>query len=184
MTRALLPLLVLLSSCGAAERAEPTTPVERTEVSPSPDRPSDPRMAAMLDAHVARRAAHCAPPLAWSEALAREAQAWADHLGANGCALEHSTSGFGENLAAGTAGALTPEDYVEMWYREGEGYSFSSGGFSMETGHFTQLVWVASERLGCGVTTCGGLDVWVCNYDPPGNYEGQYRENVLPTSCR
>jgi len=54
----------------------------------------------------------------------------------------------------------------------------------MSTGHFTQLAWVATTSIGCGVTQCGGLELWVCNYDPPGNVETQYRENVLPATCR
>lgn len=141
-------------------------------------------MAAIVEAHAARRSQHCAPPLVWSDALASQAQAWADHLAAIGCRLEHSRGRHGENLAAGSAGSLSPRDVEEMWYREAASYRFASGGFSMNTGHFTQLVWVASEHIGCGVATCAGLDVWVCNYDPPGNVEGQYRGNVLPTSCR
>lgn len=141
-------------------------------------------MAAIVDAHDRRRAAHCAGPLAWSEALAAHAQGWADHLAASGCRLEHSSDGYGENLAAGTAGTLSPEDVAQMWYREQASYDFDAGGFSMETGHFTQLVWTGTERIGCGVSQCNGLDVWVCNYDPPGNYEGEYASNVLPTSCR
>lgn len=141
-------------------------------------------MAAIVEAHDTRRAAHCAGPLAWSDELARHAQDWADHLASSGCRLEHSSDGYGENLAAGTAGTLSPEDVAEMWYREQARYDFGSGGFSMETGHFTQLVWVGTERIGCGVSQCNGLDVWVCNYDPPGNYEGEYASNVLPTSCR
>lgn len=37
-------------------------------------------------------------------------------------------------------------------------------------GHYTQVVWRDSERLGCGVGDCtGGGEIWVCNYDPPGN---------------
>jgi hypothetical protein len=28
------------------------------------------------------------------------------------------------------------------------------------------------------------MDIYVCNYDPPGNVEGEYRNNVLPTSCQ
>jgi hypothetical protein len=28
------------------------------------------------------------------------------------------------------------------------------------------------------------MDIWVCEYDPPGNWERQYRENVLPVGCR
>jgi uncharacterized protein YkwD len=141
-------------------------------------------MRAILAAHAARRADHCAPPLAWSDALAASAQRWADHLAESGCQLEHTQSPYGENLAAGTAGTLTPEDVADMWYVESERYDFGRGGFSMDTGHFTQLVWVGSTSLGCATSTCEGMDVWVCNYDPPGNVEGEYRPNVLPTSCR
>jgi pathogenesis-related protein 1 len=141
-------------------------------------------MAAIVEAHTARRSQHCAPPLVWSAALASQAQSWADHLAESGCQLQHSSGPYGENLAAGSAGSLSPGDVAEMWYREVASYRFSSGGFSMNTGHFTQVVWVASQHIGCGVTTCQGLDVWVCNYDPPGNVEGQYRANVLATSCR
>jgi pathogenesis-related protein 1 len=182
--------VVLLASCGpgAARSSTPTTSAGAEETPPVETGPAavtgDPRMAAIVDAHTTRRARHCAPPLEWSDALAQQAQSWADHLAASGCQLAHSQSAYGENLAAGTEGTLSPEDVVEMWYREVSGYRFRSGGFSMETGHFTQLVWVGSQHIGCGATTCGGLDVWVCNYDPPGNVEGQYRENVLPTSCR
>ncbi|MBX7196705.1 MAG: CAP family protein [Sandaracinaceae bacterium] len=175
----------LLVACGAAARSEDTTAPTRGErPAASSSAPSDPRMAALLDAHNVRRSAHCAAPLTWSDEVAAHAQRWADHLAANGCRLEHSGDGYGENLAAGTAGTLSPEDVAEMWYRERAAYDFATGGFSMDTGHFTQLVWTSSAHLGCGVASCGGLDVWVCNYDPPGNYEGQYRESVLPTSCR
>jgi hypothetical protein len=56
--------------------------------------------------------------------------------------------------------------------------------FSMNTGHFTQLVWRSSARLGCGASVCRGLQIWVCNYDPPGNVQGNFPRNVLPQSCR
>jgi hypothetical protein len=54
----------------------------------------------------------------------------------------------------------------------------------METGHFTQVVWRQTTQLGCGVSTCRGMDIWVCEYDPPGNVQGHYRQNVLPASCQ
>jgi uncharacterized protein YkwD len=130
------------------------------------------------------RAQHCAPPLTWSPKVAASAQAWADHLRGRGCALEHSGGRYGENLAAGTAGLLTPAAVTGMWYDESKRYSFAHGGFSMSTGHFTQLVWRDTRAVGCGVASCGGMDVWVCQYDPPGNVEGQYRENVLAKGCR
>ena len=73
---------------------------------------------------------------------------------------------------------------VGMWYDELKKFSFRSGGFSMKTGHFTQVVWRGTRRVGCGKSQCNGLDVWICQYDPPGNVEGQYRENVLPLGCK
>jgi uncharacterized protein YkwD len=139
---------------------------------------------AMVDAHNAYRAKHCAPPLVWSDKLAKVAQRWADTLVKKGCAFEHSGSDLGENLAAGTSGAFPPERVVEMWYREVDLYDFKKGGFSMETGHFTQVVWKGTKSVGCGKATCNGLDVYVCNYDPAGNWERQYKQNVLPTSCK
>lgn len=138
----------------------------------------------MLTAHDELRAKHCAPPLAWSDELARAAQAWADKLAKKGCSLEHSKTPFGENLAAGTLASLGPADVVGLWYAERAQYDFARGAFSMKTGHFTQLVWVGTRRVGCGNAKCADKEVWVCNYDPPGNVEGQFKQNVLPTTCK
>ena len=140
-------------------------------------------MQAILAAHDRARAEHCAPPLAWSPELAAVAEAWAAELVDRGCVLEHSRSAHGENLFAATSGARTPADVVGVWVDERDGYRFVPGGFSMQTGHFTQVVWKDTQRVGCAMTTCNGLDLWVCNYDPPGNVQGQYREQVLPTGC-
>lgn len=175
----ILSVALVLTACSA-----PRPPRDvRAEQVPQPSvAPAE--MREVLEAHNRRRAQHCAPPLAWSEVLAADAQGWADSLRDRGCAFEHSQSGLGENLAAGTEGMLDGEAVTEMWYREVAEFDFRRGGFAMETGHFTQLVWVGTEQIGCAVAQCDGLDLWVCNYDPPGNVEGRYRENVLPTSCR
>jgi uncharacterized protein YkwD len=135
-------------------------------------------------AHNAVRAKHCAAPLTWSPKLAAVAQKWADTLRDKGCAFGHSGGQYGENLAAGTEGVLDPEATVKMWYDEIAKYRFPDGGFSMETGHFTQVVWRGTTQVGCGHSQCKGNDIWVCNYDPAGNWDGQYRENVLPASCK
>ena len=139
---------------------------------------------ALLDAHNRLRAQHCAPPLAWSQKVAASAQKWADTLRDRGCQFAHSGGVYGENLAAGTQGIMDAAAVVGMWYDEVKHFNFRRGGFSMKTGHFTQVVWRSTKTLGCGRVQCNGLDLWVCQYDPPGNVEGQYRENVLPTGCK
>ena len=161
---------------GESEGADETEPAPHAEPASRP---------AVLVAHNRFRTRHCAPALAWSGPLAREAQAWADALASRGCAFQHdSRTRHGENLAFfGPAGSMDGEDVAAMWYREVEQYDFARGRFSMETGHFTQLAWVGTRRLGCGSVRCGGGELWVCRYDPPGNVEGRYRTNVLPASC-
>ena len=139
---------------------------------------------AVVDAHTQVRARHCAPPVAWSAKLAAVAQRWADHLRDGGCLFEHSRTDYGENLAAGTDGALDADGVVGMWYGEISKYDFRRGGFSMETGHFTQVVWRATTKIGCGTSQCNGMTIWVCNYDPAGNVEGEYRDNVEAAGCR
>jgi uncharacterized protein YkwD len=155
-------LLLLLVGCGPKEVA--TTPISTNEI---------------LDVHNRYRAKHCAPPLRWDEQLEQVAKKWASR-----CEFEHSSTKHGENLAAGTHGAFGADRVVGMWYDEVELYSFKRGGFSMETGHFTQLVWKDTTRVGCAMAKCPEWDLWVCNYDPPGNVEGGYRSNVRSTGCR
>lgn len=53
-------------------------------------------------------------------------------------------------------------------------------GFSMGTGHFTAMVWKATRRLGCAKGNCPGQNLWVCQYDPPGNMMGAFPQNVPP----
>lgn len=57
-------------------------------------------------------------------------------------------------------------------------------------GHYTQVVWQSSTKLGCGkgkatVKTNRGDtegDYWVCQYGPAGNYQGQFSAKVLAPS--
>ena len=140
---------------------------------------------ALVDTHNRLRARHCAPPLRWSPKVAASAERWAQTLQRKGCALQHSGGPYGENLAGGTHGAMTPDAVVEMWYAEVKGYAFKRGGFSPKTGHFTQLVWRGTSELGCAKAECGSqIDLWVCQYAPPGNVEGGYHDNVQPIGCK
>jgi hypothetical protein len=35
------------------------------------------------------------------------------------------------------------------------------------------MVWSTTKEVGCGVARNSRREVWVCNYDPPGNYIGK-----------
>jgi uncharacterized protein YkwD len=204
MTR--LPLLALLVACGPAPGA--TTPEAREasgevpvadgddappadESAPPPAGEEKAPAAAeegppILAAHNRFRARHCAPPLTWSKELVAVSGRWARNLAAHHCAFEHNPDPhYGENLAYfRPPGALTQEQVAEEWYREIEHYNFKRPGFSMVAGHFTQLVWVGTQRVGCSSVECGGGELWVCNYDPPGNMEGDYDANVRREGCK
>lgn len=183
-------IVVLAVACGAEtptpQTAATTTPAPSTDPAPTtsattaPGAPSNP----ILAEHNRLRERHCAPPLAWSDALAKSAQAWADHLKSSGCDLEHSTGPHGENLAAGSVGAMDGPAVVRYWYDESARYSFTKGRFTSDTGHFTQLVWAGTREVGCGTAQCKGMDLWVCQYDPPGNMQGAFGANVKATSCK
>ena len=196
-------LLVALAACAPSLRPSPSpspspapvpAPVPAADPAPVPAADPDPAPVPVpasasvpdqfIHAHNSFRAKHCAPPLTWSTKLAAYAQHWADTLRAKGCVFGHSGGPYGENLAAGTQGVLDPAGTVAYWYSEIKAYHFPDGGFSMQTGHFTQLVWRGTKQVGCGHTVCKGNDIWVCEYDPPGNWDGEYRDNVLPASCR
>jgi pathogenesis-related protein 1 len=169
--------------------ARPSKPVTKSDAPKAAEPAKGDKMDAVaeqfIEAHNRVRAKHCAPPLTWSKKLADIAQKWANTLRDKGCVFGHSPGAkYGENLAAGTQGALDPTSTVDMWYDEIKLYKFPSGGFSMRTGHFTQLVWRSTQQVGCGHVTCKGNDVYVCNYDPPGNWEGQYKNQVLAASCK
>lgn len=173
--------IALAAACGQMYQA-PSSQAAPARADRAPRASSE--EAAWVDAHNRARARHCARPLSWSSRLAQVAQRWANALRDRGCQFGHSGGSFGENLAAGTSGTLDPESVVKMWYDEVGQYRFPDGGFSMQTGHFTQLVWRGTTEVGCGRSQCKGMDIFVCEYNPPGNWEGQYRQNVLPRGCR
>ena len=91
---------------------------------------------------------------------------------------------YGENIysswSSESKAKIRGGDAVDSWYKEIEQHNFGEETRSMKTGHFTQVVWAASTRLGVGLARKEGKVVVVGNYDPPGNYRGKYGENVPP----
>ncbi|CAH0392347.1 unnamed protein product [Bemisia tabaci] len=134
----------------------------------------------VLAAHNHYRAAHGVPPLTLDEDLNALAQDWAVHLTQLGH-MEHRDSEYGENVyyfwSSDPDYPVSGNDPVDSWYNEVKQYTYGTEGSG--TGHFTQVVWKDSQRLGVGIAKSNGHVYVVCNYDPAGNVGGMYAENVL-----
>ena len=131
-----------------------------------------------LKKHNYYRRGHGASGLVIDEKINNHAQEWAEYLASKGSFYHRPNNQYGENLAS--ASALTSDmDASKMWYDEISMYNFGSQGFSSGTGHFTQLVWKGSKRVGFGLAR-GRNGMWVtcANYYPAGNMQGDFSRNV------
>lgn len=129
-------------------------------------------------------------PLSHSPELAKSAQNWVDHLkNAHACQMQHSdTKGrYGENLYWGSAliwsdgrrelRKVTPAEVIASWGKEKADYDHISNTCApgAECGHYTQIVWRETSKVGCGFAVCSDSheQVWVCHYTPAGNIIGE-----------
>jgi len=140
-------------------------------------------LAVVLREHNEARAEVGVSDIALDPDLNRQALAYAEELARTG-RFEHSPGswrqGQGENLWAGTASAFSYEDMADGWSSEKRFYVHdrfpyvSNTGRWQDVGHYTQIIWRNTTRLGCGVATGSGRDYLVCRYAPPGNVSGQF----------
>lgn len=144
----------------------------------------------MLYSHNRLRALHGSPDLVNDQRIINIAQNYAQHLASTNSFTHSRGSGFGENLAMvsssrnlGTCEELA-DRFTKMWYDEISLYNFNNPGFSSRTGHFTQVVWKSTTRLGCGLGIVGSRAIGVCNYSPPGNVIGAFPSNVFPIGTK
>jgi len=130
----------------------------------------------IVERHNYHRAKVGAPDIQWSDTLAEYAQNWAEKI-AETCQLKHSGGQYGENIFWST----TPRagNYVvDSWCKEEKYFNHKnttySQGKSSKSGHYSQVIWAKSLFVGAGVAFCAnGSQMWVCVYDPPGNYIGE-----------
>ena len=127
----------------------------------------------MLAFHNAVRARVRIPPLTWSDRLAARSQEWADTLLARKQFIHRPNSTYGENLFEITGAASSPAQVVDAWAAESRDYNYASNRCRGVCGHYTQIVWRDTKAVGCAVARGKGREVWVCNYDPPGNWVGK-----------
>ena len=127
----------------------------------------------MLAVHNAVRARVGMAPLAWSDRLAARAQDWAGTLLARRRFVHRPNSTYGENLFEIAGAAASSAQVVDAWAEESRNYDYGSNRCRGVCGHYTQIVWGDTNEVGCAVARGGGREVWVCNYDPPGNWVGK-----------
>ncbi len=127
----------------------------------------------MLAVHNAVRAHLRIAPLVWSNRLAERSQDWADTLLARRQFVHRPNSSYGENLFEIRGAIASPEQVISAWGGESREYDYKSNKCRGVCGHYTQIVWRDTKEVGCGVARGGGREIWVCDYDPPGNWVGQ-----------
>jgi pathogenesis-related protein 1 len=168
---------------GGATRAD--AGAARTDAGRPPTPDMQPAaMAGMIEAHNAARAnvspkaATPIAPLAWSNADAAVATAYAAQ-----CIYAHNPARGprGENLFA-TTGTGTPAYAVKLWVDEKQNYNYANNSCSGVCGHYTQVVWSTSKTVGCAKQLCNKnspfgntrpWEIWVCDYSPAGNIIGR-----------
>ena len=136
------------------------------------------------------RQKHQVANLTWNTTLSTLAQKWANNLiqtgtFQHGMLTDSKGNRIGQNLAQMGMPKNVNNSYnvqfsVKMWYDEVKNYNYSNPTFSGNTGHFTQVVWKGTRSVGFGMASKGTTTVVVANYYPPGNYMGQFKQNVLP----
>ncbi|GJN69344.1 SCP-like extracellular protein [Purpureocillium lilacinum] len=190
------------TSVAPKQPAPEPKPTTSAAPAPAPAPPSDGSYeSTMLYRHNIHRSNHSAGDLTWDSTLAQYAENTAKT-----CVFEHDmnqgSGGYGQNLASwGTSGALTDDSRIKaaaggvsnQWYNsEMLNWQFygldnpPSSSSLYDWGHFTQVVWKDVTKVGCATVKCASgtvlsMNSWytVCNYNPPGNYGGQYGKNVL-----
>jgi pathogenesis-related protein 1 len=131
---------------------------------------------ATLAAHNDWRARYKVPALTWDPALASFAQDWANQIAASENFDHRPNNQYGENIFWGSADSYTPASVVNGWGGEVADYDAAANSCAegKACGHYTQLVWSTTTAVGCGkATDSTGAVNWVCNYNPPGNFDGQ-----------
>jgi len=138
-----------------------------------------------LSKHNEYRKTHGCQPLKLDQKLCSYAQEWANKLARENRFEHRSNSSYGENLyctwSSNPKSGCSGDKAVESWYDEIKDHQFGKEPNSMGTGHFTQVVWKNSKNLGIAkARSSSGKIIVVANYEPAGNFIGQYVQNVPP----
>jgi hypothetical protein len=78
----------------------------------------------------------------------------------------------------GTRGAFSLDQMLGSWAKEGRWFkpgifpNVSRSGDWSRVGHYTQMIWRGTTRVGCALRSSARYDYLVCRYGPAGNIVG------------
>ncbi|XP_042236348.1 uncharacterized protein LOC121875743 isoform X3 [Homarus americanus] len=116
------------------------------------------------------------------------AKEWAKKLAVNEKMSNNPDSKYGENLYSVTSNTnnfkVKSDEVVDKWYGEHKEHKFGEEpkGTLLKSGHFSQMVWKDTKQMGVGkARNAAGTKVFVvANFDPQGNWMGQFADQVPP----
>jgi len=136
----------------------------------------------ILAAHNSERARAGVTPLVWDDGLGTAAAAYATQMAMTGRFAHSDRSlrrGTGENLWMGTHNAFSVDAMVGGWASEKRFFTpgvfpnNSRTGDWEDVGHYTQMIWPTTTRIGCALASNGRVDYLVCRYAGAGNIDGR-----------
>ena len=131
---------------------------------------------AMVEMHNAERAEVGSRPLQWDDRLAASAASYARTL-AQTNRFEHDPRNEreGENLWMGTRSRYAFDEMIGMWAEEKRILPKLRRWHDdvHSVGHYTQMVWKDTTRVGCAIASNPHYDYLVCRYGPQGNFIGR-----------
>eukprot|EP00095_Tigriopus_kingsejongensis_P005921 maker-scaffold825_size91437-snap-gene-0.18 protein:Tk05921 transcript:maker-scaffold825_size91437-snap-gene-0.18-mRNA-1 annotation:"golgi-associated plant pathogenesis-related protein 1" len=138
----------------------------------------------VLQAHNECRAKHGAQPLKHSRRMSRYAAEWANKLAAEDKFEHRPNRKYGENIfmtfSSNPKAKVHGSAPVDKWYSEMNNHHFGIEPRTTASGHFTQVVWKDSKKLGIAMAKSKSGHVFVvANYKPAGNAMGSYMSASL-----
>ncbi|GIX80528.1 golgi-associated plant pathogenesis-related protein 1 [Caerostris darwini] len=138
-----------------------------------------------LKKHNEYRTKHGVPKLELSDEICAYAREWANHLAAVDSFKHRTERKYGENIfmkwSSDPNHVVSGDAAVESWYSEIKDHTFGQEPRSLKSGHFTQVIWKDSKRMGVAwAKSKTGKILVVANYEPAGNFVGRFSENVPP----
>jgi hypothetical protein len=142
--------------------------------------PDDLRMIEIFKAHNDARFLYGSQPIVWDPELARGAADYARQLTVldRVHAPREGRRDVRENLLQSLRGGRSPKEMVGVWvgerryFKPGVFPDVSTTGDWARVGHYTQMIWPTTVRLGCAIHSDMKFDWTVCRYSPPGNKDG------------